>query len=344
MSSLDSVSDPFDDLLDSEPQAAAQELTRLLALDAPVRREEADARAVQILENRTLGDDLIEHVDLDVLHALGERLVEQQRPGPPRPDDERRWEAWSFLDAIRRSSLLVRIAEANSVGLWSDLILRLVETSHFTFGPLFEQRVAGYGSRTLFEISGSSGVTSVSWHQVAGRVGLIARALLALTAAGNEKPVAILSENRIEMALTDLACLTTGIVNVMIPATATESEVGYILEHSGAGTVIVSNPVQLKKIEAHRGKLPEVDHVVAFEAAASVARDVLGFDDFLGRASEISSETLGERRATVSIDDLATVMYTSGTTGRPKGIRFSQRNIVFKTIRPRPRPARDRRG
>jgi len=330
MSSFDSTSDPFDDLLDSKPEAAALELTRLLALDAPGRREETDARAVQILENRTMGDDLIEHVELDVLHALGERLVEQQRPGPPLPDDERRWEAWSFLDAIRRSSLLVRIAEANSVDLWSDVILRLVEASHFTFGPLFEQRVAGYGSRTLFEISGSSGVTSVSWHQVAGRVGLIARGLVALTAAHQEKPVAILSENRLEMALTDLACLTTGIVNVMIPATATESEVGYILEHSGAGTIIVSNQVQLKKIEAHRGKLPEVDHVVAFEAAASVAQDVLGFDDFLGRATETSAETLGERRAAVSIDDLATVMYTSGTTGRPKGIRFSQRNIVFK--------------
>ncbi len=330
MSSLDPTSDPFDDLLDSEPEAAARELTQLLALDAPGRREETDARAVQILENRSMGDELIEHVNLDVLHALGERLVEQQRSGPPRPDDERRWEAWSFLDAIRRSSLLVRIRSANAVDLWSDLILRLVEASHFTFGPLFEQRVAGYGSRTLFEIPGSSAVTSVSWNQVAGRVGLIARGLVALTSGCGDKPIAILSENRLEMALTDLACLTTGIVNVMIPATATESEVGYIVGHSGAGTIIVSNSVQLKKIEAHRGKLPKVDHVVVYEGAAASARDVIEFDEILGRAIEVSAEDLGEKRASASIDDLATVMYTSGTTGRPKGIRFSQRNIVFK--------------
>jgi len=330
MTSTDAAPDPFDDLLDSDPALAARELTTLLADDSHGRREETDARAVQILENRSMGDELIEHVDLGVLRALGERLVEQQRPGNPRPDDERRWEAWSFLDAIRRSRVLVRINEADAVDLWSDLILRLVEASHFTFGPLFEQRVAGYGSRTLFQLPGTDGAAKVSWHQVAGRVGLIARGLLALTADGEDRPIAILSENRLEMALTDLACLTTGIVNVMIPVTATESEVGYIIEHSGAGTVIVSNSVQLKKVTANRGKLPKLTHVIAFDGAASAARDVLAFDEVLGRATETSAETLGGRRATVSISELATVMYTSGTTGRPKGIRFSQRNIVFK--------------
>jgi hypothetical protein len=245
MTSIESTADPFDDLLESEPEAAANELAALLAEDAPDRREKADARAVQILENRTVGDALIEHIDLEILEALGERLVKQQNPGSPQPDDERRWEAWSFLDVVRRSPLLVRIAEAGAVDAWSDLILRLVEASHFTFGPLFEQRVAGYGSRTLFELPGGDGGNRISWHQAAGRVGLIARGLLALRIDETRGPVAILSDNRLEMALTDLACLTTGIVDVMIPATATEADVGYILEHSGAATVIVSDTVQM---------------------------------------------------------------------------------------------------
>jgi len=330
MTSIESTSDPFDDLLESEPETAARELTELLAEAAPDRREKADARAVQILENRTVGDALIEHVDLEILQALGERLVAQQNPGSPRPDDERRWEAWSFLDVVRRSPLLVRIADAGAVDAWSNLILRLVEASHFTFGPLFEQRVAGYGSRTLFELPGGDASSKVSWHQVAGRVGLIARGLLALRTDEARGPVAILSENRLEMALTDLACLTTGIVDVMIPATATQADVGYILEHSGASTVIASDTIQMKKVAAHRGRLPKLDHVVAFDAAAASARDVLVFDEVLGLATQVSSEVLGERRDSVQISDLATVMYTSGTTGRPKGIRFSQRNIVFK--------------
>ena len=78
MSSIDPFSDPFDDLLDTDPAHAARELAVLLAHDAPDRRDETDARAVQILENRAIGDELIAHMDLEVLQALGRRLIDRQ--------------------------------------------------------------------------------------------------------------------------------------------------------------------------------------------------------------------------------------------------------------------------
>ena len=140
----------LDELLEGDPVENARTLEAMLASVPGGDRGAVDARVVRMLENRSLGDGLLEHLELDTLRNLCERVISQQSPGLPAADDSLRWEAWTLLDVLRRSPLLVRISEAGAVDEWADVILRLVESSHFTFGPLFEQRVAGYGSRTLF--------------------------------------------------------------------------------------------------------------------------------------------------------------------------------------------------
>ncbi|MCP4658681.1 MAG: GNAT family N-acetyltransferase [bacterium] len=324
------------DLMENLDQSPPVEAARLLedALGAAAGEGDAsssvaDAALVELLNDRRRGDALLDHLSLAMLEDLAERANRRLTTAQQDSDEPRR-RAWGVLDLLRRSKVLCRIHESDSTTQWTQRILRLVESSQFTFGRLFAQRCAAYGARTLFRLPGPTGSRAITWRQVEGRVELVARGLIATTAQSDDAPVAILSENRLEMALIDLACLTSGIVNVMIPATATDSEVGYILGHAGAGTVVVSTGEQLQKVLKAKEGLPALKTIIALEAEAATVRGVLPFEGVLERASEVSAEAVVARRERVRIDELATVMYTSGTTGTPKGIMFSHRNIVFK--------------
>ena len=322
---------PLDDAFAaSDPAAAAQALARVLAAAHEAGEPhsgEADRDAVQQLRQSSAAA-VLAALDLAALAALGDRCLTRLGKGPLAR--ERRRDAWDLLDVLRRPAVAERIAAAGTVELWATTILNLVESSHLTLGELFAHRAAAYAGRTLFRLPGSGAERSLSWHQVAGRVDLVARGLLALTEDGSTGPVAILSENRLEMALVDLACLSTGLVDVMIPATSSENDVEWVLRHCRAGSVVLSSPAQLAKVLACRDRLPTRPRLVALDPEAAGSSGVQSFEALLEAGSTVPAGRVPERRDACRIDDLATLMYTSGTTGVPKGVTFSHRNIVFK--------------
>jgi long-chain acyl-CoA synthetase len=141
--------------------------------------------------------------------------------------------------------------------------------------------------------------------------------------------VALLSENRPEWVMADFAALTAGCVTVPIYTSLLPDQVRYIVDDSGAKIVVCSDRDLFRKVEAVRGMLPSVEHVVLLEGDAPAG--TLALADVLdrGRRLEAASPGLFKRSAeAVRPGDLASIIYTSGTTGLPKGVMLSHANFV----------------
>ena len=292
------------------------------------RALELDRAVLRVLRDAAGRDGILERLDLGALETLAARVTGRLAPAGSGDDTAAREAAWDLLDGLRRPSVLRRIDAARAVDVWTDRILALIDGAHLTMATMLRRRAAEYGAKTLFEVPEAGGARSVTWRQVSARVDAIARGLVAL-AEGGAPRVAIVSENRLEMALADLACHAAGLVSVLIPANATEGDVGFMLRESGAGIAIAGGKEQLAALRRLREGLPGLTRLVAMDGG-SAGPDVVTLDGLAARAGETQVAELDRRRLAVRAHDLATIMYTSGTTGTPKGICFSHRNVVFK--------------
>jgi long-chain acyl-CoA synthetase len=147
----------------------------------------------------------------------------------------------------------------------------------------------------------------------------LARGLIALGLRRGDK-VAILGGTCPAWTVADCAGLAAGTTVVPIYQSNSPEECRYVLAHSGARAVICEDAGHLAKIEAIRGECPDLEHVLSF-ADFGVLRE-------RGMA-ETPENALAERLADVRADDVATIVYTSGTTGPPKGCTLTHANCLF---------------
>ncbi len=166
----------------------------------------------------------------------------------------------------------------------------------------------------------------VSWEEAGRSVDEFAAGFLALGIGKGER-VAILSRTRLEWALSDWALIAIGALSVPIYPTSSALECGYILGSSGARFVICENPEQEAKVAPARRELEALERLILLEGAGGP--DALSLTELRerGRALLAADPEAVERvRAGIGEDDPLTIVYTSGTTGPPKGCVLSNRN------------------
>ena len=171
-------------------------------------------------------------------------------------------------------------------------------------------------------------ISSVAWLRRARHIAL---GLHELGIAHGDR-VALLSGNRAEWFLVDSALQILGAVNVPLYANLMPPQISYIVNDSAAKGFVVAGSDLQKKVAEIRDELTTVEHFVKLDASAELEGMMLVDVEKKGEAKAAEEPDLVQKLAdAVTPEDLASIVYTSGTTGDPKGVMLTQDNLVSNT-------------
>ena len=147
--------------------------------------------------------------------------------------------------------------------------------------------------------------------------------------------VAIHSENRPEWVFADLATQTIGSVSVGIYPTSPAAEVEYLLSHSEASVLVVEDEEQLDKALEAWDRLEKLQKIVVIDPRGVKELDdprIITFEDLLNLGDLVVGKSFEEMTKTITSSETAIIVYTSGTTGPPKGAMITHENLRFAAI------------
>jgi len=201
-----------------------------------------------------------------------------------------------------------------------------------TLVKLFLDRARKQADRPAVHFRHQGEYKHFKWSQLADDVGRTALALKNLGVQKGDR-VMLISPNRYEWVVADMAIQVAGGVNVPVHVTLSGPQMLWQVHHSGAKTIIASGPTFAGLIAPHLGDLKLT--LLSFDECKEPlsGRQFTQLCTLTRQISSADGQKLLEQAAqTVSPDDLATIIYTSGTTGEPKGAMLSQNNLASNAL------------
>lgn len=175
----------------------------------------------------------------------------------------------------------------------------------------------------------------ISYSELRRKVELFAFGLASMGVKAGDR-VSIISENRPEWVISDLAIVSLGAVDVPVYPTLTAKQNEYIFNNAGVRFVIVSNQFQLNKVMKVFHDVKTLEKVILMSDKGAITDpDVVPFSEVYKMGEEFEKhkpDHLNASRKMVKPGDLLTLIYTSGTTGNPKGVMLTHSNLVSNMI------------
>jgi long-subunit acyl-CoA synthetase (AMP-forming) len=270
------------------------------------------------------------------LLAAAESALESPAAGEP---GRAAWESW--LGATRHPRFLTALPDADTRTRWAETAFRVIRATGFSLGDLLAQRVAEHPDRLLFQETSEAGGGGWTYAQVAREVRATAAWLLSAAPAAEPDPaavpavpgprVALLCANGVAAACCDLACLTHDIFVTPLSVQMSTAEIAWAFDRLAVSVAICDHPDRLETLLAVRTRTRRPFLICTLSVSMdAMPPDVVDLDEERARLEPHHVERLVADRPRRAPRDVATVMFTSGSTGNPKGVAFSQYALVTK--------------
>jgi len=193
---------------------------------------------------------------------------------------------------------------------------------------IFHNRAEQYQYEPFLRYKEEGKYLPISWKSMQGMVRNLGLGLVSL-GIGKGDRVAVFSENCWQWIATDLAVLSIGAADVPVYATNSGLEAAYVMKDSGSRAAFISDREHLDRVLKEKEGLPDLSHIISFEKIEGAPRGIITLDELMKRGEAHRDKGAFERHLeSIAPEDLATLMYTSGTTGIPKGVMLTHENLI----------------
>ncbi len=204
------------------------------------------------------------------------------------------------------------------------------EQSYKTLPEQFAKAVQSGGDQPAYHEMVDGSWKKTSFHELQARAQNVARYLIDQGIEAGDR-AALISTNAVEWPVVDMGMQLAAVVNVPIYPSSSPEQILYILKNSRCRLVFAQDPKQLEKLRQIRDQYPVMQDIVVLRPGTAELKDkersLRALEDEFGKKTELDSEVT-KRIEGIDLEDVASIVYTSGTTGDPKGVMLTHKNFA----------------